>query len=187
VEVTSSIWKWVESSHEGVKVGAAQVPAGRSARADAGYARLAMPDPLGPLRVTRSITIPEHELRWRFSRSPGPGGQSVNSADSQASLSYDVANSAALGPVQRARALERLARRLTDGVLTITSHEERSQLRNREVARERLAATLAQAVAPPAPKRRPTKPSKAAVERRITEKRRRGHRKQLRRPAADDD
>ena len=146
-----------------------------------------MPEATGPLRVSRSITIPEHELRWRFSRSPGPGGQSVNTADSQASLSFDVANSRALGPIQRSRALQRLAGRLAGGVLTITAHEERSQLRNREAARERLAATLAQAVAPPPPRRRPTKPSKTAVERRLAAKRRRGRTKQLRRPAADDD
>ena len=145
-----------------------------------------MPDPLGPLRVSRSIVIPEHELRWRFSRSPGPGGQSVNTADSQASLSFDVASSTALGPVQRARALERLARRLTDGVLTVTSHEERSQLRNREVARDRLAAILRDAVAPPPPRRRPTAPSKRAVERRLEQKRRRGRTKRLRGPADDD-
>ena len=145
-----------------------------------------MPDPTGPLRVSRSILIPERELRWRFSRSSGPGGQSVNTADSRASLSFDVANSTALGPVQRARALERLAGRLTDGVLTVTSDEERSQLRNREVARERLAEILARAVAPPPPKRRPTKPSKAAKERRLADKKRRSRTKQLRRPAAEE-
>jgi ribosome-associated protein len=145
-----------------------------------------MPDPTGPLRVSRSILIPERELRWRFSRSSGPGGQSVNTADSRASLSFDVASSTALGPVQRARALERLAGRLTDGVLTVTSDEERSQLRNREVARARLVEILAKAVAPPPPKRRPTKPSKAAKERRLAAKKRRARTKQLRRPATDE-
>ena len=60
----------------------------------------------GPLRVTRTVLIPERELRWRFSRSSGPGGQSVNTADSRVELSLDVARTSALGPVQRARAVE---------------------------------------------------------------------------------
>ena len=140
----------------------------------------------GPLRVSRSIEIPERELRWRFSRSSGPGGQSVNTADSRVELSFDVSTSSALGPVQRARALERLAGRLVGGVLTIAASEERSQLRNREAARERLARVLAEAVAPPPPKRRPTKPSRRAVERRLEAKRLRGRTKRLRRPGEDD-
>ena len=140
----------------------------------------------GPLRVSRSIEIPERELRWRFSRSSGPGGQSVNTADSRVELSFDVSTSSALGPVQRSRALERLAGRLVDGVLTIAASEERSQLRNREAARERLARLLAEAVAPPPPKRRATKPSRRAVERRLEAKRLRGRTKRLRRPAEDD-
>jgi ribosome-associated protein len=135
----------------------------------------------GPLRVTRSILIPERELRWRFSHASGPGGQSVNTADSRVELSFDVASSSALGPVQRSRALERLAGRLVDGVITVTAQDERSQLRNRDLARERLAALLAKAVAPPPPKRRPTRPSRAAVERRLADKRRRAQTKRLRR------
>jgi ribosome-associated protein len=138
------------------------------------------------LRVSRSIVIPERELRWRFSRSSGPGGQSVNTADSRVSLSFDVARSTALGPVQRARALERLAGRLVDGVLTITASQERSQHLNRIAARERLAAALAEAVAPPPPRRRPTAPSAGAVDRRIEAKKRRGRTKRLRKISDDD-
>jgi ribosome-associated protein len=136
---------------------------------------------VGPLRVTRSVEIPEKELRWRFSRSSGPGGQSVNTADSRVQLSLDLTTTTALGPTQRTRALQRLADRLVDGVLTVASQEERSQLRNREIARERLQEILAKAIAPPPRKRRPTKPSKRAVERRIAAKKRRGRTKQLRR------
>jgi ribosome-associated protein len=138
-----------------------------------------------PLRVSRSIVVPERELRWRFSHSSGPGGQGVNTADSRVELSFDVANSTALGPIQRKRALEGLSRRLVDGVLTVTASEHRSQYRNREAARERLARILAGAVAPPPRQRKPTKPSRAAVERRLTDKRRRARTKRLRRP--DDD
>jgi ribosome-associated protein len=135
----------------------------------------------GPLRVTRSVTIPEKELRWRFSRSSGPGGQSVNTADSRVQLSLDLTTTTALGPVLRARALERLADRLTDGMLTITAQEERSQLRNREAAEERLKGILAAALAPPPRVRRPTKPGKRAVDRRIAAKKRRARIKELRR------
>jgi ribosome-associated protein len=135
----------------------------------------------GPLRVTRSVLIPEGELRWRFSRSSGPGGQSVNTADSRVQLSFDLNSTTALGPVQRARAIQRLGDRLVDGIITVTASEERSQLQNREIARDRLAKLLAGAIAPPPRKRRPTRPTKRAVERRLAEKKRRSRVKRLRR------
>jgi ribosome-associated protein len=136
---------------------------------------------VGPVRVSRSVVVPEKELRWRFSRSSGPGGQSVNTADSRVQLSLDLTTTTAFGPTQRARALQRLADRLVDGVLTVTAQEERSQLRNREIALERLADILAEAVAPPPRARRPTKPGTRAVERRIAAKKRRAETKRLRR------
>ena len=137
------------------------------------------------LRVTRSVSIPEGELRWRFSRSSGPGGQGVNTADSRVELSYDVANSPALGPVQRARVMQRLSGRLAGGVLTVTVSEQRSQLQNRNIALKRMAAILAKALASPPPKRRPTKPTRGANERRLGEKKRRGEIKRLRRSTDD--
>ena len=140
---------------------------------------------LGPVRVSRSVTIPESELRWRFSRSSGPGGQSVNTADSRVELSVDLRTTTGIGPVLRARALERLAGKLVGGVLTVTASEERSQLRNREIAHKRLREVLAGAVAPPAPRRRPTRASRASVERRLAEKKRRAKTKNLRRGEED--
>ncbi|WP_217181167.1 alternative ribosome rescue aminoacyl-tRNA hydrolase ArfB [Streptomyces sp. AC495_CC817] len=137
------------------------------------------------LRVSAGVTIPETELTWRFSRSSGPGGQGVNTADSRAELVWDAAHSAALSPVQRARLLDRLRGRLVDGVLTIAASEHRAQLRNREAARERLAGIVAEALRPPAPPRRPTTPSRGAKERRLREKQRRTDVKQLRRPPRD--
>ena len=142
---------------------------------------------VGPVRVTRSIVIPDRELRWRFSRSSGPGGQSVNTTDSRVELSLDISTTTALGPVQRSRAQERLSDRLVDGVLTVTASEHRSQLRNREAARERLAEVLAAAVAPPPPRRRPTRAGRGARERRLADKRSRAETKRLRRPAGEDD
>ena len=137
------------------------------------------------IRVGGDTVIPLEEIQFRASRSSGPGGQSVNTADSRVELSLDVARTSALGPVQRARALDRLRGRLVDGVLTVRSSAQRSQLQNREAARDRLATVLAKAIAPPPPTRRPSKPSKSAVDRRIAEKKRRGETKRLRR--ADDD
>jgi ribosome-associated protein len=131
------------------------------------------------------VTIPESELSWRFSRSSGPGGQGVNTADSRVELVWDAAGSAALSPVQRERLITRLGGRLVDGILTIAASEHRAQLRNRDAARERLAALVADALRPPAPPRRPTKPSRGSKERRLKEKQRRTEVKQLRKPPRD--
>ena len=127
----------------------------------------------GPLLVTASLTVPEAELSWRFSRSSGPGGQSVNTTDSRAELSYDVERSPTLTAAQRHRAVSRLAGRLVDGVLTVAASEHRSQLQNREAAEQRLAQVLREALAPPPPARRPTRPTRGSKERRLAGKRRR--------------
>lgn len=137
------------------------------------------------LRVNSALTIPESELSWRFSRSSGPGGQGVNTADSRAELVWDVANSAVLSAHQRERLLSRLEGRLADGVVTIAASEHRAQLRNRDAARERLAALVAEALRPPAAPRRPTKPTRGAKERRLTAKKQRTDVKRLRRRPTD--
>jgi ribosome-associated protein len=134
------------------------------------------------LRVNDAVTVSRDELRWRFSRSSGPGGQSVNTADSRVELSFDLAATTALPPYLKDRAQQRLANRLVDGVLTIAASEYRSQLRNRRAAETRLAALLADAIAPPAPPRRPTRPSAGAVRRRLEAKRQRSRTKRDRRP-----
>lgn len=137
------------------------------------------------LRVTARLEIPAAELTERFSRSGGAGGQHVNTSDTRVELSYDVLRSPALSETLRTRALERLASRLVDGVLTVTASDRRSQRQNRDLARERLAETLRAAVAPPPRKRRATKPGKGAVQARIDDKKRRGHIKRLRRDVGD--
>jgi ribosome-associated protein len=133
----------------------------------------------------RGIVIPTDELFWRFSRSSGPGGQSVNTTDSRAELSFNVAESAVLPPALKERALRALAGQLTDGVITVTAAENRSQLRNREAAAARLSALLAEATAPPPRARRPTRPTRASRERRLAAKQQRSQTKRLRRPPAD--
>ena len=123
---------------------------------------------------------PENELSWRFSRSSGPGGQGVNTTDSRVELSFDVARSPTLPTHLRPRVLARLHRRLVDGVLTVVATEHRSQLRNREAARERLDALLAGALAPDPAPRRPTRPTAGSRRRRLDAKTRRGAIKRLR-------
>ena len=90
------------------------------------------------LRISRSVVVPERELSERFSRSSGPGGQGVNTADSRVELSFDVARSPSLPETTRARMLTRLEGRLVDGVVTVAASEHRAQLANRRAARERL-------------------------------------------------
>ncbi|MEV0622795.1 alternative ribosome rescue aminoacyl-tRNA hydrolase ArfB [Nonomuraea sp. NPDC050404] len=131
----------------------------------------------GPLVVNDSIVIPDVELVWRFSRSSGPGGQGVNTTDSRVELTFDVAASTALPPALKARALERLG----SDTITVAASEYRSQLRNREAAEHRLAQRVREAIAPPPKRRRPTKPSRGSVERRITAKKHRSDVKRLRR------
>ncbi len=137
------------------------------------------------VRVTAGLTIPAAELSWRFSRSSGPGGQGVNTADSRVELMWDAAASGVLSPVQRERLLERLGDRLVDGVLTIAASEYRAQLRNRDAARARLAALVAEAVRAPAPPRRATKPTRGSKERRLQAKQRRTDVKRMRQRPTD--
>jgi ribosome-associated protein len=137
------------------------------------------------LRISRSIVVPERELSERFSRSSGPGGQGVNTTDSRVELSFDVARSPAIPETTRARMLARLEGRVVDGVVTVAASEHRAQLANRRAARERLTALLTEAAAPPPRNRRPTKPSRAANQRRLDAKKRRSETKQSRRGGWD--
>lgn len=130
-----------------------------------------MPD---DLPVTARVSIPGRELQERFSRSSGPGGQSVNTSDTRVELSFDLARSPSLPGWLRERMRERLAGRLAGGVLTVVAAEQRSQLANRSAARERMAHLLAAAAAPPPPTRRPTRPTRSSREKRLAGKHRRG-------------
>ena len=141
--------------------------------------------PTGP-GLPVGLVIPAVELVERFSRSSGPGGQSVNTTDSRVELEYDVGAASVLTEAQRARALARLAPRLVEGRLVVIASEHRSQHRNRVAARERLAELLRSALAPPPPARRPTRPSRGAKERRLAGKRHRAETKALRRRVAGD-
>lgn len=133
----------------------------------------------------RGLHIPASELVEQFSHSSGPGGQGVNTSDSRVQLSLDLATTTALDDTQRARVLAALAPRLAGTVLTVDSSEHRAQHRNRRVARERLAALLREAVAPPVV-RRATRRTAGSQRRRLQAKRERAETKQARRrPSAD--
>lgn len=138
------------------------------------------------LEVSRSLTIPAAELGWRFSRSSGPGGQHVNTSDSRVELFWNVEASLVLSDEQRRMLLARLDKRLVSGIVTVTSSERRSQLRNREAALEKLANLVREGLAPPGPKRRATKPTKGSQRRRLESKGQRSATKaQRRRPSHD--
>jgi ribosome-associated protein len=132
------------------------------------------------LRVNSGLLIPESELRWRFSRSGGPGGQHANTSDTRAEVRFDIAGSPSLGPRQRARLLERFGPEVR-----VVASDERSQARNRALAQRRLAQRLADGLRVD-PDRRATRPTKASVARRLEAKKRQSARKaDRRRPPSD--
>lgn len=133
------------------------------------------------LVVSRSLTVPADELSWRFSGSGGPGGQHANTANTRAEVRFDVAASPSLGPRQRARLLEALG-----PVVRVVASDERSQARNRDLARQRLAQRLAEALAVRTP-RRPTAPTRASTQRRLDDKRRHSAQKRERSQRVDPD
>jgi len=129
-----------------------------------------------PIPVTRSVSIPRNEFELRFSRSSGPGGQHAQKTDTRVEAVFDVEASSALSEAQKRRVVAKAG-----PVLRAVAQDERSQWRNRELALERLAETLREALRIERP-RRATKPTRTAVEKRLDQKRRRGMTKRLRRP-----
>jgi ribosome-associated protein len=142
-------------------------------------------NPFGALEITPTLTVPANALGWNFSRSSGPGGQGVNTADSRVALSVHLPSLPGWPEHVVATAVGRLAGRLVDGTITVSASEHRQQIRNREAARVRMAAILRAAVAPPGPQRRPTRPSAGARQRRMDAKRHRSQIKAGRRDWAD--
>ncbi|QNI95828.1 RF-1 domain protein [Synechococcus sp. A15-127] len=133
------------------------------------------------LVVNKRLVIPAGELQWRFSRASGPGGQGVNTTDSRVELLLDLEACSVLGPVRRARLLERLGSRLSDGCLRVVAAEERSQWQNRQAAMARLSDLLREGLKPPPPSRKATRPGRGAVKRRLEAKKKRGDLKRQRR------
>jgi ribosome-associated protein len=138
------------------------------------------------LQVSPTLTIPAVELVWKFSRSSGPGGQHVNTSDSRVQLTWSITESSVLPDEQRTLLHSRLAHRLVGGAVTVAASEQRSQLRNRETALARLAGIVSTGLAPDAPKRRATKPTRGSQRRRLAAKGERSVTKQQRRPPNAD-
>jgi ribosome-associated protein len=135
----------------------------------------------GDLRLSERWVIPASELRWRFSRSSGPGGQNVNTTDSRVELVFDLVATPSLPLHMRERALRCLEARLVEGCVVIAASEHRSQWQNRVAAQRRLVELLQEGIKPPPPPRRPTKPTRGSVQRRLAAKKQRGAVKQQRR------
>jgi len=133
------------------------------------------------LHVRRGLDVPLAEITWRATTPGGPGGQHANRTLSRVEVQFDVAASAALGPRQRARLLQRLG-----PVVRASASESRSQTRNRQLALERLAAKLNEGLRDE-PTRRPTRPTRSSQVRRVEEKRRRSQTKRARRRPGEDD
>ena len=140
------------------------------------------------LPINDRLVIPAAELEWRFSRSSGPGGQGVNTIDSRVELRFDLESSKVLGPFRKARLKKALVSRMDGNCLRVVAAEERSQWQNRQKAMARLADLLREGLKPPPPKRRPTRPGRAAVRRRLEAKGRRSELKRRRqvRPSLDE-
>ena len=138
------------------------------------------------LYITSILEIPLADLRFKFNRSSGPGGQNVNKLNTRAELQYNFAQSAVLSALQRQRIAEKLSARLNSkGLLIVNSERFRTQGRNREDCLDKLSALLAEAIKPP-PKRRKTKPGRAARVRRLDGKKRHSEKKKSRRRPLSD-
>ncbi|MFQ5854732.1 MAG: alternative ribosome rescue aminoacyl-tRNA hydrolase ArfB [Anaerolineae bacterium] len=139
------------------------------------------------IHISETVSIPLSELSFRFSRSSGPGGQHVNKAETRVELLFDVANSPSLTDAQREQVMRRLSNRIDSaGVLRVTSQATRSQKQNRELAIERFRRLMEKALQP-VKKRKATRLSRAAKERRLREKRRRSETKKYRRGPRPDE
>lgn len=133
------------------------------------------------LRNGSTFSIPEAELRWRFTTSGGPGGQHANRSATAVEVFWEPEKSSALDDEQRSMVIAAVGNEPS-----ARASESRSQWRNRQLARSRLIELIQEALAPPPPPRRPTRPSRSSRRRRVEQKRRRGETKRLRRPPTPD-
>ena len=143
--------------------------------------------PIGDLHVSAAVVIPAAELQWRFSRSSGPGGQNVNKVETAVELGFDLEGTGAIGPFQKQRLLERLGSRCVAGCLRVAVSEHRSQYQNRQLAMQRLGDLLREGLKPPPKLRKPTKPTRGAVKRRVDAKKQKSQVKQARQRRASMD
>ena len=139
------------------------------------------------LNVNSNLVIPSKELKWRFSRGSGPGGQNLNKTDSRVELIFDLRNSKVISPFLKKRLITQIGSQLSAGSIRIVASEKRSQYQNRQLALQRLAALLIEGLKPLARARKPTKPRAGAKQRRLESKKHRGDLKRKRQEKASID
>ncbi len=137
------------------------------------------------LRINTKLEIPDNEIKWRFSRSSGAGGQNVNKTDSRAEIVFNVTESKTLTPYQKYRISIRDEVKLSNGCICIAVQEKRTQYQNRQLALTRLTSTLRELLKPPPKKRRETIPTRSSQRRRIESKKKRGELKKNRQSNID--
>ena len=140
------------------------------------------------LTINSHLVIPSKELKWRFSRSSGPGGQRLNKTDSRVELIFDIKSSSAITPFNKQRLLVKMHSRITNGCVSIVAAEERSQYQNRQLALTRLASLIEEGLKAPPKARKATKPTRASNKRRLATKRYRSllKQKRQRKPSTDE-
>ena len=137
------------------------------------------------LRINAKLKIPENELKWRFSRSSGVGGQNINKTESRAEVIFNVSNSKALTPYQKHKISIQSKFKLINGSICIAVQDQRTQYQNRKIALSRLASTLQELLKPPSKKRRRTKPTRSSQIKRVESKKKRGEIKKNRQTKID--
>ena len=137
------------------------------------------------LRINTKLEIPDNEIKWRFSRSSGAGGQNVNKADSRAEIVFNVSESKTLTPYQKYRISIQDEVKLSNGCICIAVQDKRTQYQNRQLALTRLTSTLRELLKPPPKKRRETIPTRSSQRKRIESKKKRGELKRNRQSNID--
>ena len=137
------------------------------------------------LRINTKLEIPDNEIKWRFSRSSGAGGQNVNKTDSRVEIVFNVSESKTLTPYQKHRISLQNEVKLTNGCVCIAVQDKRTQYQNRQLALSRLASTLRELLKPPPKKRRETIPTSSSQRKRVDSKKRRGELKKSRQSKID--
>ena len=137
------------------------------------------------LRINTKLEIPDNEIKWRFSRSSGAGGQNVNKTDSRAEIVFNVSESKTLTPYQKYRISIQDEVKLSNGCICIAVQDKRTQYQNRQLALTRLTSTLRELLKPPQKKRRETIPTRSSQRKRIESKKKRGELKRNRQSNID--
>ena len=139
------------------------------------------------LEITQELSIPINEIQWRFSRSSGPGGQNINKTESKVEIIFNIKKSKALNFSQKNLLLEKLKNKIVNGYISIKVQEKRSQLKNRELAIQRLISLLKEIIMKEEKIRKISRPTKSSQKRRVESKKKRGELKKNRNKKLEED